>query len=832
VPRSLADELRGRTDDELLTLLRARPDVAVPRPNDFGTLVARAASRASVQRAIDGLDTAQLQVLEVLAVLPEAVSPGEVSRRWGAPAGPVIARLRALGLVWGSTRSLRLVRAARDVLGPHPAGLGPPLAEALGRRSPQRLTQLLEDLGLTPAADPDTALDRLAGHLSRPEVLEDLLSSAPSGVQAVLDRLTWGPPLGQVAQADRPVRRASANGPVEWLLAHGMLAVADAAHVVLPREVGLALRGGRVHRAPETEPPTLVVRTRPLRAVCGTAAGAAAETVRVVEALGELWGAAPPPVLRAGGVGVRELHRTAVALEVDDATAAAVVELAFVAGLIADDGELDPHWAPTPAYDVWLADGTGRRWAELATCWLTSTRCPQLVGTRDARDTPRNALGGDLDRAGAPGVRWWVLRTLAEADPGPQPDRAAAVDPETLRDRLDWLSPRRTGRARDALVSWALDDAARLGIVGAGALAPQGRALLEHPGDRDAAAQALDATLPETVDHVLLQADLTAVAPGPPEPVLARELALMADVESRGGATVYRFGPVSIRRALDAGRTADELLDLLTTRSRTPVPQPLAYLVADVARRHGRVRVAAAQAFVRADDESALTVLLADRRAAPLRLRRLAPTVLAAQATPATVLEVLRELGLAPVAEGLEGDVLITQRERHRTGPRAAPRPVSPLPAAIGSRLGAADGTAGLASHPGSGPWIGTAIGVPPSTATDAALATVVATLRAADRIAEQAIAAGDGQPAGEGLPAAPAVPQGQSADVIARLRQAAVRRESVWIGYADAEGRAATRLVQPLQLDGGQLQALDRASQRVRTFVVHRVTGVTAATP
>ena len=68
--------------------------------------------------------------------------------------------------------------------------------------------------------------------------------------------------------------------------------------------------------------------------------------------------------------------------------------------------------------------------------------------------------------------------------------------------------------------------------------------------------------------------------------------------------------------------------------------------------------------------------------------------------------------------------------------------------------------------------------------------------------------------------------------EVIARLRQAAARREAVWIGYADAEGNAAPRLVQPLQLDGGQLHALDRASQRVRTFVVHRVTGVTAATP
>ena len=58
---------------------------------------------------------------------------------------------------------------------------------------------------------------------------------------------------------------------------------------------------------------------------------------------------------------------------------------------------------------------------------------------------------------------------------------------------------------------------------------------------------------------MLLQADLTAVAPGPLEPDLARRLQVAADVESRGGATVYRFTAQSVRRALDLGWTAAEL---------------------------------------------------------------------------------------------------------------------------------------------------------------------------------------------------------------------------------------------------------------------------------
>ena len=71
-------------------------------------------------------------------------------------------------------------------------------------------------------------------------------------------------------------------------------------------------------------------------------------------------------------------------------------------------------------------------------------------------------------------------------------------------------------------------------------------------------------------------------------------LAMLADVESSGGATVYRFTESSVRRALDAGRSASECHAFLAAVSRTAVPQPLTYLIDDVARRHGRLRVGAA----------------------------------------------------------------------------------------------------------------------------------------------------------------------------------------------------------------------------------------------
>jgi hypothetical protein len=77
-------------------------------------------------------------------------------------------------------------------------------------------------------------------------------------------------------------------------------------------------------------------------------------------------------------------------------------------------------------------------------------------------------------------------------------------------------------------------------------------------------------------------------------------MALLADVESRGGATVYRFSAGSLRRAFDAGWTGAEVHAFLDRHSRTPVPQPLGYLVDDIARRHGHLRIGAAAVYLAA----------------------------------------------------------------------------------------------------------------------------------------------------------------------------------------------------------------------------------------
>ena len=785
--RSLADDLRGRSDAELAALLRARPDLATPVPADLTSLAARSTTRASVQRALDAMDTFALQCVDALAVLPEPASRLDVARLLGVRAGVVtepVNRLRDLALAWGPDAGLRLVRTVRDSLGPYPAGLGPPLAELLERRDHGRLATLARDLGLSVEdADP---LAALTAHLSDPAALEALIAEAPAEVRSILDRLTWGPPVGVVPRADRPVDRDTAASPVEWLLARGLLGVADAGHVVLPREVGLALRGGRLHREVTPVPPAARTVMRSPESVDAAAGSAAAELLRLVDELLQSWGLTPPPVLRSGGLGVRELRRTASMLDVPEQTAAFVIELAFAAGLVADDGDVAPSWAPTPASDLWYDDDLPTRWALLVRSWLGCTRVPGLVGSRDDRGTVRAALSADVDRPTARPVRLAVLAELADVGAGSAPDQAS------LLDRLRWQRPRRTGRLHEELVTWTLLEAGLLGVLAQGALSTPGRALPLDPDGppaprrRDRLAAAIADLLPEPVDHVLLQADLTAVAPGPLEPELARAMNLAADVESRGGATVYRFTSVSVRRALDAGWSARDLLDLLSARSRTPLPQPLEYLVGDVARRHGQVRVGGAGAYVRSDDEALLSELVAERRASSLQLRRLAPTVLVAQADPATVLAVLRQVGVAPAAESPEGAIVVRRPDARRTPARQPPRP--------------------------------TAVG--PAPAPEHLLEAVVRTLRAGQSDQDDQRARAAASPGPVLLAQDPSV-------TLATLRDAAAARQRVWIGYADATGRVDRRVVEPLSIDGGRITAFDHGTQDVRTFSVHRVLGV-----
>jgi hypothetical protein len=160
------------------------------------------------------------------------------------------------------------------------------------------------------------------------------------------------------------------------------------------------------------------------------------------------------------------------------------------------------------------------------------------------------------------------------------------------------------------------------------------------------------------VDHILIQSDNTAIAPGPLEHEVAQELALIADVESRGGATVFRFSEGSIRRGLDHGRTGDEIAKFLAKTSKTPMPQPLEYLIADVAKKHGKLRVGNTASFIRCEDPALIAQIIGDKRLEILGLRRIAPEVLISTFDAAEAMHILRSYGYLPAGEDAKGLLL------------------------------------------------------------------------------------------------------------------------------------------------------------------------------
>jgi hypothetical protein len=365
---------------------------------------------------------------------------------------------------------------------------------------------------------------------------------------------------------------------------------------------------------------------------------------------------------------------------------------------------------------------------------------------------------------------------LAELPPGSAPAERADVLAV-----LAWHQPRRA-KAQRLLVEAVLDEAEQLGLTAAGGLTGYARTLLA--GSSMAAEHALDHALPAPVDHFLVQPDLTIVVPGPPEPDLGAELALIADLESAGGALVYRITESTVRRALDHGRSGAELAEFVATRSRTPVPQALEYLIEDAARRHGVLRTGAAGCYLRCDDTALLARAASDRGALNLGLRLIAPTVAISDAPVTRVLDVLRTAGFAPAAESPDGELITLGAEP----PRAPSRP--PI-RTITSRA---------------------------SLDADPQLLELIRRMRAADVV----------PPPAHRPQAAAAAFAGLASNATTDLIRRAVREDRpVALGYAEADGRAATHTVRPISLAAGLVRGYERGRSGLVAYPVSRITSI-----
>jgi len=728
------------SDERLIRLLELRPDLTQPPPGTVAALAARAQARQSVKAATDDLDFLHLAVLDALLVLQAdtaAVPLSKLVELIGdrAPEATVTAAvddLRERALVWGNT-SVRVATEAATGLPWYPG------------------QATVED-----AEQPDVA--------ARLSALDDAQSD-------LLHKLLEGSPVGRTRDA---AAGTPADRPVQRLLAAGLLRQVDADTVILPRLVGQVLRGELPGPVRLTAPDP-VVSTTTAADVDAVAAGAVIDLLREVELLLETLGATPVPELRSGGLGVRDVKRLTKVTGIDEGRLALILEVSAAAGLIAagmpepdPQDAAGPYWAPTVAADRFIESPAAHKWHLLASTWLDLPGRPSLTGQRGPDGKPYAALSDSLFSTAAPLDRRLLLDVLVDLPPG------AGVDATEASRAMTWRRPRWAVRLQPGPVGDLLTEAHTIGVVGRGAIANPTRALIaEAPADD--IVKAMDMALPQPIDHFLLQADLTVVVPGPLERDLAEQLAAVATVESAGAAMVYRVTEATIRRALDTGRTAGELHAFFERHSRTPVPQGLTYLIDDVARRHGQLRVGMAASFLRCEDAALLAQAVTAPAAQQLEMRLLAPTVAVSQAPISEVLAGLRDAGFAPAAEDSTGTI-VDIRARGARVPAPPRRRPHRMPSPTSQTLGA-----------------------------------IVAVLRK--------------------VAAAPSVGMRLDPTVaISQLQEAAHLQASVVIGYVDPAGVATQRVVAPINVRGGQLTAYDPASGRVREFAIHRVTSVVSA--
>ncbi|MCK7638191.1 helicase-associated domain-containing protein [Corynebacterium sp. P7202] len=767
--------LSGVDDDRLSRIIDHRPDTAWPLPPGIGALAARLQLRASVARSTAELNALQLVVLEAAAALGGELHPVTapdvvelVTERLNSTEGTAaldpevvnrtLDELMDRALVYGNADRLRVTTEAMSSL---PANW-----------------QLLPDPGGRSAQlDGDTARTRIEGLSPRERrILDTLVSSGGFG-------------LSKDAAPDADPER-----PVPKLIAAGLLLRVDNRTVKMPATVRGILDGTGVAPQPLLPSPrcagdpALTADPAAQRRVDDEGTASGLEVTRLMRRLITVLGDRPVPCLKEGGIGVRALTKLTRDLDCDDTTVNRLICLGISAGLLGR-GEPDPApandpggdlLAPTVDADTWLAKGLASRWAVLLEGWSRSTWAHWRVGRTDTRGRPIHLLSSATEHPGLPDIRALVVDQFA------RPPEGTPLGRTELDEDLRFTAPVPVSRIRPGTVDDIVDEAAWIGALAHDTATTPLRALRQRPAPRDSPGPellaAVESVTPPPVDTLIAQGDMTVLAPGPLEPELESELALTADIESSGLASVYRITEGSIRRALDAGRGGTDIHSLLERHTLGELPQNISYLISDVSRRHGTLRGGPALCYLRCDDEALLLQVSQSPGAQKVALRLIAPTVAVAQAPLVQVIDALRADGFQPVAESATGASLdLRERPSRVAAEPDASRPSTP--------------------------------------ADPARTREVVAAVRRGEAAQD---AARNGRTATDNTGRAV-----QGARTLGVLQAAARANRTVTLGFVDGHGQAGYRRVTPVMVSGGQVDAVDETTGETRGFLLHRITEV-----
>ncbi|WP_232665333.1 helicase-associated domain-containing protein [Pseudonocardia sp. TRM90224] len=628
---SYADHLAGLDSKALVTLLDQRPDVLVePAPRSFEELELRLNGVDSLTLALQSMNADELSVARMIVLTgmaePEMLAASLLSD--AATIVEVLDGLFARGLAWRVGERIRFPDLLDELFA---RGVAPfrPLRAILKQAYADDVRTLLGSLGGNPAG------------LTKPAAVEEVIRRFASAdrIVAAYDQL----PVPARLHLDRlrepgGIVFGSPAGVQEGVLVRaGLLVRGLYGRVELPREVAVVFAAGDSRRV--SGRPRLPAATEALDE--GRAAAEAA--VGMVTALLDEAARRPLAALKRGGVGSRE--RTRLGKQAGVTLPALAIDAAYATGLLAEGAD---GYVPSPDFPGWRAGAPGRRWAGLVQAWFDLDFAPTSRETDDGEAPPPVHM-----ESGAGLVRRAVLRAAA----GGRSLRAVVAT-------VGWFCPMNgyddEGLARK--VRAVRDEATALGVLSGDRLTQLGELLVELEDRPDELAARASELLAATEGMVVFQSDLSAVVSGQVSVAAHRLLTATAVLEANDVAATWRFTPASMRAAFDTGYTADELRAAFVEVSGRPLPQPLDYLISDVQRRHGAVRVRTVKCCV-TGAEGDIGEIEHTRSLKPLALRRIAPTVLVTSTEAGKVLAALRAAGFAPMPENEDGVVVLQRRQ-------------------------------------------------------------------------------------------------------------------------------------------------------------------------
>ena len=328
-----------------------------------------------------------------------------------------------------------------------------------------------------------------------------------------------------------------------------------------------------------------------------------------------------------GSMGLPDVKRLSSHLGKSKEYVKAILELAKVSGVVAIS---DKRFHPTDLADSWIGADPKTRWQLLVNAWLA------IVGVSGAKEL---ALQHSQDPSKSlnelVGSSFPLVNASAQSRIGRIPELADAIGLSVTGFAASWLPNVLAGK-----------------VV--------------------AATKSLEQRLPAQQERIIVQADLSIIAPGPLSSSIEIELRKFTDTENIGLATGYRISPLSLSCGLEEGLTEKQIRALLEKLSGSPLPQPVDYLISETATRFGRLKIKAGESgsVLTSTDELLATQILMDSKLKAYSLRK-SENAIVSSLEPESLYHALRDNGYLAIRVD-QHDKVIAPSAIHKNSSHAA----------------------------------------------------------------------------------------------------------------------------------------------------------------